>query len=268
MTVAMTQARRSGARAVACASTGNTSASLAAYASQAGIPAASRSRGTGGARQTDADARLRRADAARARELRHVGLTLAREASVALNIQLLNSINPFRLEGQKTGDREVADALGRAPDALALPVGNAGNITAYWAGFRRLADARGTDLPRMLGFQAAGAAPIVRDMAVDPPETLATAIRIGNPASWHAAVAARDESGGLIDSVTDDEILDAQRGSGSSRESSASRPRRPASPACVALRPRGVSVARRSSSASLPATGSRIRTRSRPRRAR
>ena len=127
---------------------------------------------------------------------------------------VVNSINPDRLTGQQTAAFEVVDALGRAPDALALPVGNAGNITAYWRGFRRYADAGRTPdagLPRMLGFQAEGAAPIVRNEPVESPETVATAIRIGNPASWAGAVAARDESGGVIESVTDAEILDTQR---------------------------------------------------------
>ena len=127
---------------------------------------------------------------------------------------MVNSINPDRLTGQQTAAFEVVDALGRAPDALALPVGNAGNITAYWRGFRRYADAGHTPdagLPRMLGFQAEGAAPIVRNEPVESPETVATAIRIGNPASWAGAVAARDESGGVIESVTDAEILDTQR---------------------------------------------------------
>ena len=127
---------------------------------------------------------------------------------------VVNSINPDRLTGQQTAAFEIVDALGEAPDALALPVGNAGNITAYWRGFRAYADAGrtpGAKLPRMLGFQAEGAAPIVRGEPVESPETVATAIRIGNPASWQQAVAARDESGGLIESVTDDEILDAQR---------------------------------------------------------
>jgi threonine synthase len=127
---------------------------------------------------------------------------------------VVNSINPDRLAGQQTGAWEIVDALGRAPDALALPVGNAGNITAYWRGFRRYAEegrTPGGELPRMLGFQAEGAAPIVRGEPVESPETVATAIRIGNPASWEGATAARDESGGLIETVTDDEILDAQR---------------------------------------------------------
>jgi threonine synthase len=122
---------------------------------------------------------------------------------------VVNSINPDRLEGQQTAAFEVVDALGRAPDALALPVGNAGNITAYWRGFTRCLPAGSR--PRMLGFQADGAAPIVRGVPIERPETVATAIRIGNPASWRGAVAARDESGGLIEAVSDDEILDAQR---------------------------------------------------------
>jgi threonine synthase len=127
---------------------------------------------------------------------------------------VVNSVNPHRLTGQQTAAFEVVDALGGAPDALALPVGNAGNITAYWRGFRTYADAGRTPdggLPRMLGFQAAGAAPIVQGEPVESPETVATAIRIGNPASWAGAVAARDESGGVIESVTDAEILEVQR---------------------------------------------------------
>jgi threonine synthase len=125
---------------------------------------------------------------------------------------VVNSINPDRIDGQQTAAFEVCDALGRAPDALALPVGNAGNITAYWRGFvRYVAAGRATGRPRMLGFQADGAAPIVRGAPVEAPETVATAIRIGNPASWQGAVAARDESGGVIEAVSDEEILAAQR---------------------------------------------------------
>jgi threonine synthase len=127
-------------------------------------------------------------------------------------ITLVNSVNPFRLEGQKTGAFEICDDLGRAPDILAIPVGNAGNISAYWAGFREYqAAGRVSSTPAMYGFQAAGAAPLVSGHPVDHPDTIATAIRIGNPASWQKAIAARDESGGRIDAVTDDDILAAYR---------------------------------------------------------
>jgi threonine synthase len=203
-----------GAKAVVCASTGNTSASAAAYAAAAGLPchvilpAGKVARGklaqalAAGARLVMVDGNFDAALAA-VRRLGDEGLAV-----------VVNSINPDRLEGQQTGAFEVVDALGAAPDALALPVGNAGNITAYWRGFRAYADAGrtpGGGLPRMLGFQAEGAAPIVRGEPVEDPETVATAIRIGNPASWKGAVAARDESGGSIESVADDEILEVQR---------------------------------------------------------
>ena len=208
MVLAVNRAVAAGARAVVCASTGNTSASAAAYAAAAGLPchvilpAGKVARGklaqalAAGARLTMVDGNFDAALAA-VRRLGEEGLAV-----------VVNSINPDRLEGQQTAAWEIVDDLGREPDALALPVGNAGNITAYWRGFRRRAGKR---LPRMLGFQAEGAAPIVRGEPVDAPETVATAIRIGNPASWEGAVAARDESGGLIETVTDDEILEAQR---------------------------------------------------------
>ena len=214
MVLAVNRAVGEGARAVVCASTGNTSASAAAYAAAAGLPchvilpAGKVARGklaqalAAGARLVMVDGNFDAALAA-VRRLGEEGLAV-----------VVNSINPDRLTGQQTAAFEVVDALGRAPDALALPVGNAGNITAYWRGFRRYADAGRTPdngLPRMLGFQAEGAAPIVRDEPVESPETVATAIRIGNPASWAGAVAARDESGGVIESVTDAEILDTQR---------------------------------------------------------
>ena len=208
MVLAVNRAVAAGARAVVCASTGNTSASAAAYAAAAGLPchvilpAGKVARGklaqalAAGARLTMVDGNFDAALAA-VRRLGEEGLAV-----------VVNSINPDRLTGQQTAAWEVVDDLGRMPDALALPVGNAGNITAYWRGFRR----RGGDrLPRMLGFQAAGAAPIVRGEAIEAPETVATAIRIGNPASWDGAVAARDESGGVIETVTDEEILEAQR---------------------------------------------------------
>ncbi|HVM25403.1 MAG TPA: threonine synthase [Candidatus Limnocylindrales bacterium] len=214
MVLAVNRALEAGARAVVCASTGNTSASAAAYAAAAGmpchviLPAGKVARGklaqalAAGARLVMVDGNF---DAA---------LTAVRRLGDEGLAVVVNSINPDRLTGQQTGAFEVVDALGRAPDALALPVGNAGNITAYWRGFRRYADAGRTPdraLPRMLGFQAEGAAPIVRGEPVEAPETVATAIRIGNPASWDGAIAARDESGGLIETVTDDEILEAQR---------------------------------------------------------
>ncbi len=214
MVLAVNRAVAAGAKAVVCASTGNTSASAAAYAAAAGLPchvilpAGKVARGklaqalAAGARLVMVDGNFDAALAA-VRRLGDEGLAV-----------VVNSINPDRLEGQQTGAFEVVDALGAAPDALALPVGNAGNITAYWRGFRAYADAGrtpGGGLPRMLGFQAEGAAPIVRGEPVEDPETVATAIRIGNPASWKGAVAARDESGGSIESVTDDEILEVQR---------------------------------------------------------
>jgi threonine synthase len=214
MVLAVNRAVGEGARAVVCASTGNTSASAAAYAAAAGLPchvilpAGKVARGklaqalAAGARLVMVDGNFDAALAA-VRRLGEEGLAV-----------VVNSINPDRLTGQETAAFEVVDALGRAPDALALPVGNAGNITAYWRGFRRYAEAGrtpGAGLPRMLGFQAEGAAPIVRNEPVESPETVATAIRIGNPASWAGAVSARDESSGVIESVSDAEILDTQR---------------------------------------------------------
>ena len=210
MVLAVNRAVAAGARAVVCASTGNTSASAAAYAAAAALPcyvilpAGKVARGklaqalAAGARMIMVDGNF---DAA-LEAVRRIG-----EDGAAV---VVNSINPDRLEGQQTAAFEIVDALGRPPDALALPVGNAGNITAYWRGFRRYA-AEGAGLPRMLGFQAEGAAPIVRGEPVAEPETVATAIRIGNPASWDGAIAARDESGGVIEAVSDDEILEAQR---------------------------------------------------------
>ncbi len=214
MVLAVNRAVGEGARAVVCASTGNTSASAAAYSAAAGLPchvilpAGKVARGklaqalAAGAQLIMVDGNFDAALAA----VRRLG-----EEGVAV---VVNSINPDRLTGQQTAAFEVVDDLGDAPDALALPVGNAGNITAYWRGFHRYADAGrtpGGKLPRMLGFQAEGAAPIVRNEPVESPETVATAIRIGNPASWAGAVAARDESGGVIETVTDDEIIEVQR---------------------------------------------------------
>jgi threonine synthase len=139
-------------------------------------------------------------------------LALVRTITDKHPITLVNSLNPYRIEGQKTGAFEICDALGRVPDYHAIPVGNAGNITAYWQGYKEYRSAGVTDsLPKMIGFQAAGAAPIVRGYIIKDPQTIATAIKIGNPASWKRAEAARDESGGLIDTVTDDEIVEAYR---------------------------------------------------------
>jgi len=214
MVVAVAKAVEEGARAIICASTGNTSASAAAYGAAAGLevvvvlPAGHIAVGkllqalVAGARVVAVDGNF---DAA----LRIVRALAEQDDHP---ITLVNSVNPYRLEGQKTGAFEVCDDLGRAPDVLAIPVGNAGNISAYWAGFRDY-EAAGLVVgrPRMFGFQAAGAAPIVTGHAIEAPETVATAIRIGNPASWAKAVAARDESGGLIEAVTDEQILAAYR---------------------------------------------------------
>ena len=212
MVLAVTRALGAGARAVVCASTGNTAASASAYAAAAGIPcfvvlpAGKVARGKL-AQALAAGARLVMVDGNFDEALEAVR-SLGEEGVAAV----VNSINPDRLTGQQTAAWEICDALDRAPDALALPVGNAGNITAYWGGFVRYADARRINArPRMLGFQAQGAAPIVLGAPVAHPETVATAIRIGNPASWSGAVAARDESGGAIEAVSDSEILEAQR---------------------------------------------------------
>ena len=219
MTTAVSAAAARGAKAVACASTGNTSASAAAYATRAGmscivlVPDGKIAMG-----------KLSQAIAHGATLLQVDGnfddcLVAARKLAEAYPVELVNSVNPDRIQGQKTAAFEIVDALGDAPDIHVLPVGNAGNITAYWKGFREYAGlddgaahgAVATRTPVMWGFQAAGAAPIVLGHPVDEPETIATAIRIGNPASWQQAVEARDVSGGLIESVTDDEILRAHR---------------------------------------------------------
>jgi threonine synthase len=212
MTMAISKAAQDGAKVVICASTGNTSASAAAYAAKAGmIPAVLVPAGK------IAMGKMAQAIIHGSTLLQVDGnfddcLNLARELSENYPVALVNSVNPFRIEGQKTASFEVIDFLGDAPDIHALPVGNAGNITAYWKGYNEYrADGLSTKLPAMWGFQAEGSAPIVRGEIVTNPETIATAIRIGNPASWKQAVAARDESGGLIDSVSDEEILSAYR---------------------------------------------------------
>ncbi len=222
MTTAISQAKKHGAKAVICASTGNTSASAAAYATKAGMTCA--------VLVPDgkiAMGKLSQAVAHGATLIQVEGnfddcLTVARKLAEAYPVELVNSVNPARIEGQKTAAFEIVDTLGDAPDIHILPVGNAGNITAYWKGYveysqptpgvgGEMLSPKATQRPQMWGFQAAGAAPIVLGHPVDEPETIATAIRIGNPASWKQAEAARDESGGRIDSVTDEEILEAHR---------------------------------------------------------
>jgi threonine synthase len=212
MTVAVSKALESGAKAIICASTGNTSASAAAYAARAGITCAVLVP-TG----KIALGKLAQALVHGARLLQVSGnfddcLTLASKLSLDYPVALVNSVNPDRLEGQKTASFEIVEALGDAPDIHCLPVGNAGNISAYWMGYREAHEAgEATRRPKMFGFQASGAAPIVRGEVVREPSTIATAIRIGNPASWTKAVDARDESGGIIEAVTDREILTTYR---------------------------------------------------------
>lgn len=211
MTMAMSKAVARGSEMVVCASTGNTSASAAAYAARAGLgcavvlPAGKIAAGklaqaiVHGAQLVAVDGNFDDC------------LRLVRELAEAYPVELVNSVNPFRLQGQKTAAFEIVDALGDAPDIHVLPVGNAGNISAYWMGFREYAAAGvASRTPRMWGVQAEGAAPFVKGEPVENPETVATAIRIGNPASWALAVEARDSSGGWIDCVSDAQILDAQ----------------------------------------------------------
>jgi threonine synthase len=212
MTMAITKAKEEGAQAVICASTGNTSASAAAYAARAGMVCAVLV-----PQGKIALGKLAQALVHGAKLLQVDGnfddcLALASKLAIDYPVSLVNSVNQFRIEGQKTASFEIVDVLGDAPDVHCLPVGNAGNITAYWQGYREYAaDGTATRTPRMWGFQAAGAAPIVTGQVVEQPQTIATAIRIGNPASWTKALAARDESGGRIDAVTDRAILAAYR---------------------------------------------------------
>jgi threonine synthase len=211
MTMAITKAKAAGAQTVVCGSTGNTSAAAAAYAARAGmncvvlVPEGKIALGK------LAQAIMYGAEVVQIRGNFDRALNLAREITQYLPITIVNSINPERIEGQKTGAFEVVDDLGRAPDILAIPVGNAGNISAYWRGFTQWSAAGKCELPKMWGFQAAGAAPIVLGHRVDDPETIATAIRIGNPASWTSALLAVDESHGAIRAVSDEELLAAQR---------------------------------------------------------
>ena len=212
MTMAISKAVEEGAKAVICASTGNTSASAAAYAARAGITCAVLV-----PQGKIAMGKLAQALVHGAQLLQVEGnfddcLTLASKLSIDYPVSLVNSVNQFRIEGQKTASFEIVDTLGDAPDIHCLPVGNAGNITAYWQGYREYAgDGIAKQTPHMWGFQAAGSAPIVTGQVVEHPETIATAIRIGNPASWTKALDARDSSGGRIDAVTDRAILAAYR---------------------------------------------------------
>ncbi|MBE9375764.1 threonine synthase [Saccharopolyspora sp. HNM0983] len=212
MTVAMTQALAEGSKAVICASTGNTSASASAYATRAGLTSAVLV-----PQGKIAMGKLAQAVAHGARILQVQGnfddcLELARKTSAEHPVTLVNSVNAARIEGQKTASFEVCDVLGRAPDVHCLPVGNAGNITAYWKGYTEYArDGVVDGTPRMFGFQAAGAAPLVHGQPVTEPDTVATAIRVGSPASWQGAVAAKDASNGLFGAMTDEEILAAYR---------------------------------------------------------
>jgi threonine synthase len=212
MVVAVAKAVEAGSKAIICASTGNTSASAAAFAAYCGlsaiiiVPKGNIALGKlaqaiiYGAKIVAIDGNFDQA------------LGIVRSITEKHPVTLVNSLNPHRIEGQKTAAFEIIDCLGDAPDYLFMPVGNAGNITAYWKGFVEYYQiGKSTKKPKMMGFQAEGAAPIVRGYAIENPETVATAIRIGNPASWHKAVAARDESGGTIDMVSDEEILSAQR---------------------------------------------------------
>lgn len=211
MTMAISKAAEAGAKAVICASTGNTSASAAAYAAKASMVS-----GVLIPQGKIAMGKLAQAIIHGAKILQIEGnfdqcLVVARELADSYPIELVNSVNPVRIEGQKTAAFEIVDLLGFAPDIHCLPVGNAGNVTAYWRGYREYHADGISSLPRMWGFQAAGAAPLVRGEPVTNPETIATAIRIGNPASWDQAISAREESGGLIDMVTDEQILAAYR---------------------------------------------------------
>ena len=210
MTVAISKAVEQGASAVICASTGNTSASAAAYAARAGLKAFVLIPEGKIALGKLSQAMFHGARVLQIRGNFDEALTLVRKISETSPVVLVNSVNPYRLEGQKTAAFEVCDQLGEAPSHLFIPVGNAGNITAYWRGFRQYQRAgRIGRLPRMVGWQAEGAAPIVRGHIVERPETVASAIRIGNPASWRSAVEAAQESEGAIDLVSDEEILDA-----------------------------------------------------------
>jgi len=211
MVVAIAKALEGGSRVVMCASTGNTSASMAAYAARTGLRAIVVVPSGEIALNKLSQALMYGAKVVALKGSFDDALDVVRDLTSRYPVALMNSVNPNRLQGQKTAAFEIVDVLGDAPDYLVLPVGNAGNITAYWKGFREYHSAgRSTRLPRMIGAQADGAAPIVTGHPIAHPRTVASAIRIGNPASWEGATSARDESGGLIAAVTDTEILAAQ----------------------------------------------------------
>lgn len=212
MTMAVSKAAEDGAKVAICASTGNTSASAAAYCAVAGIRCVVLLPRNAIALGKLAQALVEGATVLAVEGNFDEALDIVRDLTANYPIAMLNSLNPYRIEGQKTGAFEVCDFLGKAPDFHAIPVGNAGNITAYWKGYNEyFAEGRIEHLPKMLGFQAAGAAPLVLGHRVDKPETVATAIRIGNPARGNEALAARDDSGGFIGMASDTEILKAQR---------------------------------------------------------
>lgn len=212
MTMAVSKAKEKGAEAIICASTGNTSASAAAFAAKGKMRAYVIIPDGYVAKGKLAQALMYGAEIIAIEGNFDQALAMVREVADRYPVALVNSVNPYRLQGQKTAAYEIVDALGDAPDWLCIPVGNAGNISAYWMGFASYKNCgRSRSMPKMFGFEAAGAAPIVLNQVVEHPETVATAIRIGNPASWHKATAARDLSGGQIDSVTDAEILAAYR---------------------------------------------------------
>ncbi len=212
MTLAISKAKESGKTAVICASTGNTSASAAAYAARAGMDAyVILPKGA------VALGKLSQAMVYGAKIIALMGnfddaLSIVREIGEKYPVEVVNSVNPYRIEGQKTASFEIVDALGDAPDFHFIPVGNAGNITAYWRGYKEYQKAgKSTKLPRMIGWQAEGAAPIVKGFPIKNPQTIATAIKIGNPYSWQPALQAARESNGFIDAVSDEEILEAYR---------------------------------------------------------
>jgi threonine synthase len=212
MVMAIAKAVEAQSRAVICASTGNTSASAAAYAARAGLECVVVIPNGKITQSKLGQAIIHNAKIVAVDGNFDLALEFVRELAASQPITLVNSVNPFRLEGQKTAAFEIVDTLGDAPDMLALPVGNAGNISAYWKGFKEYhADGLAKQRPRMMGFEAEGAAAIVRGAPIIKPETIASAIRIGNPASWKLAVTARDESNGMIGSVTDDEIIAAYK---------------------------------------------------------